>query len=257
MGRIPNDRLPNTFTAMGYDLPDPRVGYPYYVGGKLAPGEKHYNCSAGEKDHYPNAQYQSEVECETHPPPLPKPLMGSIHPRNKRLLGWRLARAAKAIVYGDKTIAYTGPVLAGCSLIAGKLTLQFETALFPPGERLHFKGNNLGNLTSNLELEIEGEWVMVPIAAADPATNTVTATMPAGKTQASAVRYAWYDNPACPAAYDHFHVLSAPYFCLDSSYDVAKPGSGLDATNMCALYSAPSDLPAVPFHHAIEAAKCV
>jgi hypothetical protein len=60
--------------------------------------------------------------------------------RNKRLLGSRLARAAKAIVYGDKATAYTGPVLAGCSLAAGTLTLQFDKTLFPPGESLHFKG---------------------------------------------------------------------------------------------------------------------
>jgi|EP01043_Picozoa_sp_COSAG02_P069007 hypothetical protein len=56
-------------------MPDPRVGYQYYVQGRLAPGEKYYNCSAG-KDHYPTTEYRSEAECEAHPPPLPKPLMG-------------------------------------------------------------------------------------------------------------------------------------------------------------------------------------
>ena len=39
-GRLPNPRMPNTFTAMAYDLPDPRVGYQYgppplQIGGSV------------------------------------------------------------------------------------------------------------------------------------------------------------------------------------------------------------------------------
>jgi hypothetical protein len=32
---------------MAYDLPDPRIGYEYYVSGPLEPGAKWYNCSKG------------------------------------------------------------------------------------------------------------------------------------------------------------------------------------------------------------------
>ena len=246
-GRLPNPRMPNTFTAMAYDLPDPRIGYPYYVPGKLAPGQPYYNCSSA-KVSFPNAEYASQAECEAYPPPLPKPLMGNIHPRNKRLLGQRLARAAKAIIYGDKSIAYTGPVLASCNLTGKQLTLQFDSKLFPAVETLHFKGNNLGNLTSNLEVAIDGVWHMLAITSASPSTSTVVAMLPSGMGAPSAVRYAWYDNPACPQAYDHFHRPGNPfYFCLDSTYNVTQQGQGYDATNMCALYSSPSDLPAVPF----------
>ena len=39
---------------------------------------------------------------------------GNIHPRNKLLLGERIARAAKAVVYGDEKLAFTGPVVTGC-----------------------------------------------------------------------------------------------------------------------------------------------
>eukprot|EP01047_Picozoa_sp_COSAG01_P052559 COSAG01_NODE_5539_length_4199_cov_2.221220_4_plen_391_part_00 len=259
-GRLPNPRLPNTFTAMAYDLPDPRIGYPYYVSGKLAPGQLYYNCSSA-KATFPNAEYASQAECEAHPPPLPKPLMGSIHPRNKRLLGQRLARAAKAVVYGDKSVAYTGPVLAGCSVAGKQLTLQFDSQLFR-GESLHFKGNNLGNLTSNLEVEVDGAWHMLPISSASPSTSVVVAVLPSSMEAPSAIRYAWYDNPACPHAYDHFHRPGNPgYYCLDSTYDVTQPGRGYDATSMCALYSTPSDLPAVPFMYPLattsHGTKCV
>ena len=119
----------------------------YYVGGQLEPGQPYYNCSAqcGKMAGcgFPNAEYATQQDCEKYPPPLPKPLMGSIHPRNKRRLGGRLARAALAVVHADEHVAYTGPVLAGCAVEGRTLTLTFDGSLLR-GETLHFKGNNLG-----------------------------------------------------------------------------------------------------------------
>jgi hypothetical protein len=42
--------------------------------------------------------------------------MGGIHPRAKKVVGQRLGKAARALVYGDVDTAWTGPVLIGCSL---------------------------------------------------------------------------------------------------------------------------------------------
>ena len=42
--------------------------------------------------------------------------MGGIHPRAKRVVGQRLGRAARNLVYGDVDTAYTGPVLLSCRL---------------------------------------------------------------------------------------------------------------------------------------------
>jgi hypothetical protein len=42
--------------------------------------------------------------------------MGGIHPRAKRIIGQRIAKAARFWVYGDSTSAWTGPVLTGCML---------------------------------------------------------------------------------------------------------------------------------------------
>ena len=56
--------------------------------------------------------------------------MGPIHPRDKILVGVRLARAAAVTVY-QKSGAFTGPTLTGCALSQDKksLTLKFNTTL--------------------------------------------------------------------------------------------------------------------------------
>ena len=41
--------------------------------------------------------------------------MGSIHPRPKRVVGHRLALAARAVAYGEKDVVFTGPVLKNCT----------------------------------------------------------------------------------------------------------------------------------------------
>ena len=59
--------------------------------------------------------------------------MGGIHPRPKREVGVRLARAARNLIYGDITVSYTGPVVTGCSVKGGSVQLTFDPA--------HLKGD--------------------------------------------------------------------------------------------------------------------
>jgi hypothetical protein len=54
--------------------------------------------------------------------------MGGIHPRLKRPVGERLAKAAYNQVYGGSA-ASTGPTISGCKLSSSKLTLSFDPKL--------------------------------------------------------------------------------------------------------------------------------
>lgn len=51
---------------------------------------------------------------------------GSIHPRVKRLVGTRLAKAARGLAYNDNEVVWTGPVLTGCSTVPGGIKLSFD-----------------------------------------------------------------------------------------------------------------------------------
>jgi hypothetical protein len=54
---------------------------------------------------------------------------GGIHPRVKRIVGERLAAAARRIAYADETVTWTGPVLRSCQLRGNTITLTFDEEL--------------------------------------------------------------------------------------------------------------------------------
>jgi hypothetical protein len=49
-----------------------------------------------------------------------------IHPRVKKIVGTRLAKAARALVYKDADEIWTGPVLDSCTLRGNTITLSFD-----------------------------------------------------------------------------------------------------------------------------------
>ena len=55
--------------------------------------------------------------------------MGGIHPRVKKLVGERLAKAARALVYKDADMVWTGPVLSSCALNGNTLVLSFDQSM--------------------------------------------------------------------------------------------------------------------------------
>ena len=58
------------------------------------------------------------------------PSMGvTIHPRVKRQVGARLAQAAWSLYYDHPEVAFTGPVVSGCTIDAKTLTVAFNTSL--------------------------------------------------------------------------------------------------------------------------------
>ena len=105
-GFLHSPELQNTFSAVTYDAGDPcEGGNQCCVNSK--DGQGGWPCMAGE------APYTGQF-------------MGGIHPRVKKIVGTRLARAARAHVYNDTTVVWTGPVLSGCSLDGSSLRLQFD-----------------------------------------------------------------------------------------------------------------------------------
>jgi sialate O-acetylesterase len=245
-GFLPNPRLPHTFVAMAYDQPDPRNGSHCY-----------WNTTTKECDRtvkYPQTCLTGKEIC-----PPPAGLMGgNIHPRNKLLLGDRIARAAKAIAYGDDKIAFTGPVVTGCvANTDGRVTFSFNETLMR-GEALRVK------VSRGFEARIAstGNWTFVPIATplgvqADPSVtiNAISAV--------DAVRYNWLDNVACPAAYCDYTKPLVNQSCSNGGSAHHRHDTDVNfwwcfnPMETIALYTAASALPAPPFTLEVVDGKCI
>lgn len=138
---------------------------------------------------------------------------GSVHPRDKQTVGYRLYLGARAVAYGDRQVPFQGP--------------------FPETIDVYYSDSYM-NITYNQELLItrtcdhifqvfcsagvdaHGEslytWVAAP--AKSPSSRVVTVTF-TGCSHISAVRYAWTDWPCeykqCPI-YSVREGLPAPLF---------------------------------------------
>lgn len=128
MGYAPNEHLPKVFLATGHDAgdpwDDPCRGAPFCCLDTGKPVDK--SCGPHRNFLAQTGQYPGTNE------PVTPYFMGSIHPRTKKLVAQRLAKAAWAIVYEHDT-PFTGPVLSGCGLSSDKsqLIIRFnDTFMF-------------------------------------------------------------------------------------------------------------------------------
>jgi sialate O-acetylesterase len=108
----------------------------------------------------------------------------NIHPKDKRIVGERLARCALAQYYGEK-IAFKGPTFAGADKLPGALRLRFDHAdgglVAKGGELKEFSVAGADHRWHWADAKLDGDTIIVsspdvpgPIAA----------------------RYAWQSNPA-------------------------------------------------------------
>jgi len=106
----------------------------------------------------------------------------NIHPKNKQDIGYRLALAAEAKVYGEKII-YSGPIYKNFSIQGNTMRIRFTGE-----EALQAKGNQL------IGFAIAGKdkkfvWANAVIDGATIVVSSPDVVEPV------AVRYAWGDNP--------------------------------------------------------------
>jgi len=220
-GHTPNPLLQNVFLGQGFDMGEPCL----CDRAMTAPN----GCWANEQC-YGTGFYSLNV---THNYEL-----AAIHPRDKKLIGQRLARALTGLISGKPQ---STPKLSRCRLVnATLINLSFDAVLLggeavslqapPPGSSspLEFLLGPTGNATwvSASSLKISGP-------------NSISAEIPnllPSATLPSAVRYAWGDSPCCPG------LNASTYFCPPAA---------------CPIVTASSLEPAVPFWAAIDAeGKC-
>ena len=147
-GLLPNKMIPNSFLAQAFDAGEPAGEVP---GGACEINNEMggFPCAPGYAGFTPY-------------------FMGGIHPRVKRIIGQRLAKAARHVAYGDATQPYTGPVLVSCEMTPEPYYPGREPdpkhALPVPGPRLRLTFNTtlLGETDSltvrqpGWELQIHG-----------------------------------------------------------------------------------------------------
>jgi sialate O-acetylesterase len=110
-----------------------------------------------------------------------------LHPPRKREIGERLARVARARIYGEKKLVEQGPTFAHMSIEGGAVTLRFDHV---EGGLKVAKGEKLTGFASAgqdqhfvwADARVEGDKVIVKSAAVQAPV---------------AVRYGWADNPTC------------------------------------------------------------
>jgi len=110
---------------------------------------------------------------------------GSFHPHNKKDIGLRLALAARANVYGEKKLVWSGPMFKSMEIEAGKAVLSFDHI----GGGLVIKdGDKLEGFTIAGKDRI---WVWADAVIEDG--KVVVSSKDVEKPVA--VRYAWATNP--------------------------------------------------------------
>lgn len=124
-----------------------------------------------------------------------------IHPLEKKVVGERLALAAKRLAYKNDAIVYSGPIIKSVTGEGDKLILEFEHT----GSGLAVKGG--GDLNC---FELAGSDRKFVWAEASVENNKVVVRSKE-ITQPVYVRYAWADNPESANLYNAEGLPASPF----------------------------------------------
>jgi sialate O-acetylesterase len=137
-----------------------------------------------------------------------------LHPREKQVVGKRLAVAARAVAYGQNVV-YSGPRYAAVKFDSGHATLSFDFV----GEGLAFDGEKITGFTiagqdgvfKPAEAKIEGDKIVVKSAEVPVPT---------------AVRYGWSDLAECNLRNREGYPASPFRTDVPASQPAAAPANG-------------------------------
>jgi sialate O-acetylesterase len=124
-----------------------------------------------------------------------------IHPLEKKVIGERLALAARKLAYGNKTIVYSGPIYRSSAKEADSITIDFD------------------HIGSGLKIKGGGELSQFAIAGADKKfvwgeakiVNNMVVVWSTEIKDPKYVRYAWADNPAGANLYNKEGLPASPF----------------------------------------------
>jgi sialate O-acetylesterase len=126
-----------------------------------------------------------------------------IHPLNKKLVGERLALAARKLAYGENNLVSSGPLYQSATIEGNKIRINFTNT----GSGLMVKTDNEDELTYFAIAGADKKFVW---AKAKIENNTVVVWSD-DVTQPIYVRYAWADNPDGANLYNKEGLPASPF----------------------------------------------
>ena len=135
-----------------------------------------------------------------------------VHPRDKRIVGERLALAARKVAYGEE-IVFSGPIYRGHEVVAGRMVIDFDHV----GGGLVAKASPGGELTGFAIAGADRHFVW---AEARLEGNRVTVRSDLVRDPV-AVRYGWADNPAAANLYNREGLPASPFRTDDWPVEIA------------------------------------
>ncbi|KAM4828450.1 sialate O-acetylesterase isoform 2-T3 [Thomomys bottae] len=135
---------------------------------------------------------------------------GSIHPRDKQTVAYRLHLGARAVAYGEKELIFQGPLpdKLGITVRGGQLNITYSQKI-----QVHVK--KLENTTFEMACCTDHHCKWLPALMKAFSSHTLTLDVLSCTATVAALRYAWSTWPCeykqCPI-YDYRNDLPAPPF---------------------------------------------
>ncbi|KAJ8280937.1 hypothetical protein GJAV_G00061270 [Gymnothorax javanicus] len=182
------------------------------------------NVKSSESDNFPALRWQQTAGYGFAPNPrmkktfmavaldLPddKSPWGSIHPRDKQDVAYRLTLGARAVAYGEKGVPFQGPFPANIQLSGDSLNITYTQAVSVTPSKSIFE---ICCTQEKKPCNSTSTWLAAPIM--NWGSSNVQVSVSLCKNVTSGVRYAWRDWPcdfkACPV-YSANRELPAPPF---------------------------------------------